>query len=451
MEYVENHQKLTKEQKQAVGILSIGTFLEYFDLMLYVHMAVLLNDIFFSKTDTFSSQLLSAFSFSVTYVFRPLGGYFIGNLGDRIGRKYTIMFTSVAMSITCLIMTFLPTYDQVGIIASWAVTLCRIVQGISSMGEKVGAQLYLTETIKPPLVYPAVASTNITDAAGGVFALIIANLSLSYYFNWRVAFFAGSIIAFVGLFARRTLRETRDFADANKQINKMSKDYYIDKKEIYDKPWMKDKISKKLVVAFFFLTTPYPVFFYMIYFYCSQNFFNNQPQEIIQHNTIILLIELIIASGICYLSYFVNPFKILKVKFFAFLCLLPFLIYLFNLVSSVYELILFQTTILLLLPTTNPAYPIIYKSFPILKRFTTACLTYAIARAVMYVVSSFGITILTNKYGSLGLIILLIPVSLLYGWGLFTFIKYHNETIESGDSSNKKLLPKDDLLTIETA
>ena len=27
--------KLTKEQKQAVGILSIGTFLEYFDLMLY--------------------------------------------------------------------------------------------------------------------------------------------------------------------------------------------------------------------------------------------------------------------------------------------------------------------------------------------------------------------------------------------------------------------------------
>ncbi|XVN42670.1 MAG: hypothetical protein RCG15_08875 [Candidatus Rickettsia vulgarisii] len=29
--------KLTGEQKQAVGLLSIGTFLEYFDLMLYVH------------------------------------------------------------------------------------------------------------------------------------------------------------------------------------------------------------------------------------------------------------------------------------------------------------------------------------------------------------------------------------------------------------------------------
>ncbi len=29
----------TKQQKEAVGLLSIGTFLEYFDLMLYVHMA----------------------------------------------------------------------------------------------------------------------------------------------------------------------------------------------------------------------------------------------------------------------------------------------------------------------------------------------------------------------------------------------------------------------------
>ena len=48
--------KLNKEQKQAIGLLSIGTFLEYFDLMLYVHMAVLLNELFFPKTDFFSKN-----------------------------------------------------------------------------------------------------------------------------------------------------------------------------------------------------------------------------------------------------------------------------------------------------------------------------------------------------------------------------------------------------------
>ncbi len=54
---------LTKEQKRAVGLLSIGTFLEYFDLMLYVHMAVLLNELFFPRTDPHTASLLAAFAF----------------------------------------------------------------------------------------------------------------------------------------------------------------------------------------------------------------------------------------------------------------------------------------------------------------------------------------------------------------------------------------------------
>jgi MFS transporter, MHS family, proline/betaine transporter len=55
--------KLTGEQKEAIGLLSIGTFLEYFDLMLYVHMAVLLNELFFPKADAVTAALFSAFAF----------------------------------------------------------------------------------------------------------------------------------------------------------------------------------------------------------------------------------------------------------------------------------------------------------------------------------------------------------------------------------------------------
>ncbi|XVN44569.1 MAG: hypothetical protein RCG16_04280 [Rickettsia hoogstraalii] len=47
--YEKEQRSLTKEQKQAVGLLSVGTLLEYFDLMLYVHMSVLLNELFFQK------------------------------------------------------------------------------------------------------------------------------------------------------------------------------------------------------------------------------------------------------------------------------------------------------------------------------------------------------------------------------------------------------------------
>jgi MHS family proline/betaine transporter-like MFS transporter len=146
-----------EEEWRAIPILSIGTFLEYFDFMLYVHMAVLLNDLFFSKSDDFSASLLSSFAFCATFIFRPVGGLLIGWLGDTYGRRSTVIITSFAMALSCLLMFFLPTYQQVGIVASWAVTACRIVQGISSMGEIIGAQLYLTELIKPPKVYPAVS------------------------------------------------------------------------------------------------------------------------------------------------------------------------------------------------------------------------------------------------------------------------------------------------------
>jgi len=49
---------LSREQKESVVLLQIGTFLEYFDLMLYIHMVVLLNELFFSQTDPHSDSLL---------------------------------------------------------------------------------------------------------------------------------------------------------------------------------------------------------------------------------------------------------------------------------------------------------------------------------------------------------------------------------------------------------
>ena len=118
-------QKLTKEQKQAVGILSIGTFLEYFDLMLYVHMAVLLNDLFFSKEDEFSLQLLSAFSFCITFIFRPIGAILIGRLGDRIGRKATVIITTTTMSISCIVMANLPTWGKFNELSKSEKHLCK--------------------------------------------------------------------------------------------------------------------------------------------------------------------------------------------------------------------------------------------------------------------------------------------------------------------------------------
>ena len=122
-----------------------------------------------------------------------------------------------------IVMANLPTYSQIGITAAWIVTLCRIIQGMSSMGEVVGAELYLTEMIKPPLRYSAVSSMTVAATVGVNVALGIAFVVTSFGINWRMAFWFGAAIALIGSIARTSLRETSEFVDAKKRINDMLK------------------------------------------------------------------------------------------------------------------------------------------------------------------------------------------------------------------------------------
>lgn len=133
------------------------------------------------------------------------------------------------MSIACVTIAILPTYAQIGVTASWIVTICRIIQGMSSMGEIVGAELYLTEKLNPPIQYPAVALISIFTSVGSAVALGIACLVTSFDFNWRIAFWFGAGIAFVGSSARTRLREAPEFADAKLQLQKTLEKVKLDK------------------------------------------------------------------------------------------------------------------------------------------------------------------------------------------------------------------------------
>jgi MFS family permease len=198
--------KLTRQQKEAIALLSFGTLLEYFDLMLYVHLSVLLNDLFFPKTDPMMAKLLAATAFCMTFVLRPVGGYVIGKVGDAIGRKSTILITTFIMAGACLTMALFPTYAEVGMWATVAILLCRMFQGFSTLGEALGAGVYLAETLQSPHKYIASGIVDTAARAGGLFALGVASLVLNSGFSWRYAFFAGAIIAVIGFVARTRLR-----------------------------------------------------------------------------------------------------------------------------------------------------------------------------------------------------------------------------------------------------
>ena len=109
-----------------------------------------------------------------------------------------------------------------------------------------------------------------------------------------------------------------------------------------------------------------------------------------------------------------HPIKILQFKFILFVPLMVSFPFLLNVVNSELELFIIQTLSLLLGCTAFPANPVIFKYFPILRRFTHSTFTFAIAKAVTYCITAFGTIYLFKFFSHTGLLILLIPVNIGY-------------------------------------
>jgi len=419
---------LTKNQKESIGLLSIGTCLEYFDLMLYVHMAVLLNELFFPKTDPKTASIIAAFAFCSTYLLRPIGALIFGYIGDHIGRKATVIITTFMMAISCLIMANLPTYATIGITATWLITLCRVLQGLSSMGEIIGAEIYLTEVIKAPLRNSIVTSLHIFANLGSTMALGLAVLVTSYGVNWRLAFWAGAFIAVIGASARSRLRETPEFANAKRRLMNKIQDLQQDVGLLKNNVFIKEKLPYKTNIYYFFTACTWPVWFYLTYIYSGEimkNQFGFTTEQIIQQNFIVSFAKFIKIITLMILSYTIHPLKLLKYTLYIFSAFAIFYPILLGNLESPFQLFLTQCFILIFAPDAIPASPIFYKHLPIFKRFTYSSFVYALSRTLMSIIITFGVVILVDKFSYKGLYIILIPILIAYAAG-----RTHFENLE---------------------
>lgn len=392
---------LKRRHKEAIGLLQIGTLLEYFDLMLYVHMSFLLNDFFFPKTDPHTSALLTAFAFCSTYVLRPLGGFFFGFIGDHIGRKMTVIISSMMMGLSCILMANLPSYDQIGITAAYGVTLCRILQGLACQGEIIGAEIYLIEITKPPLRYPVVALCSFFASLGGMMALGLSILLLLLKIDWRLAFWVGAGISSIGFLARTHLRETPEFLRIRRQKQQSNKLFKT-------KAAPKDpqaNIHRWSMVAYFLISCGYPMCFYLAYMHLGTHLKNNYgytSQDLIQHNFILSLVQCLSFLFYAILSYRINPLKILRYRWFAFLPLMLLYPYWLGLLETPAQVLIFQILILVLGVMDVPAAGLMINYFAVLKRFMSAGLIYAFSRMAIYVLTSFGMVYLTGALSHWG-------------------------------------------------
>ena len=111
---------------------AIGSAVEWYDYFLYGTMAgIVFGPLFFPSDDPLTTTLLSLASFALAFVVRPIGGIIFSHIGDRIGRKKTLVITLSLMGASTAAMGLLPTAAQVGALAGVLLTILRLIQGLA--------------------------------------------------------------------------------------------------------------------------------------------------------------------------------------------------------------------------------------------------------------------------------------------------------------------------------
>jgi MFS family permease len=204
----------------AIGAL-IGTAMEWYDFFLFSAAAALIFNVqYFRNQDPVAAAMASFAAFGVGLVFRPLGGMFFGAMGDRIGRRRTLMITIVGIGLVTGAIGALPTYAAIGIAAPVLLVLLRIVQGLFVGGEWSGAMTIVVENA--PLArraryaaLPQIGSPIGTILSSGGFFLMTLFFSKESFnsFGWRLPFLAAIPMLPIALYIRSRLDESPVFAE----------------------------------------------------------------------------------------------------------------------------------------------------------------------------------------------------------------------------------------------
>ena len=198
----------------------VGTALEWYDYFLFGTAAALVfNKLFFTSLDPGVATLASLGTFGVGFAARPIGAFFFGLLGDRIGRRPTLIATIVMIGLATGILGLLPTYTSIGIWAPTALVALRLIQGFAVGGEWGGATTIAIEhaPVEKRARYAAlvqVGSPVGTLMSSGAIALALLLPASDFdAWGWRLPFLAAFPLLGVALYIRLKVEESPVFND----------------------------------------------------------------------------------------------------------------------------------------------------------------------------------------------------------------------------------------------
>lgn len=201
-----------------------GNAMEWYDFFAYgTAAAIVFGQLFFPVGSDPLLGTLGAFAaFAMGFVARPLGGIVFGHIGDRLGRKASLIWTLSIMGAATFAIGLLPTYAQAGVWSPVALVVLRLLQGIASGGEWGGGVLMISESAPPEKRGFYAAWSQLGVGAGFVLSsaafLAVQALPQDDFmaWGWRLPFLASVAIFAIGVYIRKSIPESYDFAEVKK-------------------------------------------------------------------------------------------------------------------------------------------------------------------------------------------------------------------------------------------
>lgn len=195
----------------------LGNFIEWFDYASYSYLATVIALVFFPDTDRTVAVMSTFAVFALSFLVRPIGAIFWGNMGDKKGRKWALSISILLMSGATFLIGCLPGYAVLGIGAPLLLLLLRMVQSFSAAGEYAGAATFIAEYAPKNHRGFYCSMVPASTAAG----LLVGSLLATFMFNawgadssfvvdwgWRIPFLLALPLGYITHYIRTHLEDS---------------------------------------------------------------------------------------------------------------------------------------------------------------------------------------------------------------------------------------------------
>lgn len=199
---------------RSIGLVGAGQALESYDFLLFGLLSPFLGAQFFGS-DPLSGTLNALAVYGVGFVARPFGALFFGWISDRVGRRPMMLLSVSIMALSSLLIGLMPTASVMGIWATVALVLLRIVQGLAFGIEAPLNGTYNVELGKRDrlgwysgLIASWVQLGLLTASLVAFFTSLALGKETMGEWGWRIPFLVGGVLGLFVLVLRRGLPET---------------------------------------------------------------------------------------------------------------------------------------------------------------------------------------------------------------------------------------------------